>query len=162
MYQPYPGAAQMPQAEQKTTPPSVVTASRLMYAGAVASLIYGAGYLVSQSAIKTAIEKHSPQLSATKVTSTQHALVVGGIAGAVIAAVLWVVIARACLRGRGWARITGSVLFGIFTVDVIVGSFAVPQLTVLIKLLGLLSWVIGLGVIALLWRRESSAFFAAP
>jgi hypothetical protein len=159
MYQPYPGTTQMPERQDNTAPHNVVTAVRLMYAGAAASLVYGASYLISQSGIKTAIEKHSPNFTAHQVTNTQHALVYGGIAGAVIATAIWVVIARGCLRGRSWARILGTVLFGIFTLDVLVGSFAVPQLTVLIKVIALLTWVIGLAVIILLWRRSSRAFF---
>lgn len=39
MYQPYPGSAEMPAIERKPLPPSMLTAVRVMYAGAASSLI---------------------------------------------------------------------------------------------------------------------------
>ncbi len=39
MYQPYPGGAQMPEVQRPPAPGSVRNAVKLMYAGAVASLI---------------------------------------------------------------------------------------------------------------------------
>ena len=63
-------------------------------------------------------------MTASQVTSTQHVLIAGFIAGGVIAAVVWIVLARACQRGRGWARITGTVLFALATLDTFVGLTA--------------------------------------
>jgi hypothetical protein len=43
---------------------------------------------------------------------------------------LWIFIARACGRGRNWARITGTVLFGLATVDGALGNAATPEAAV--------------------------------
>ena len=40
MYQPYPGATQMPDTPPRAVPPSVRQAVKAMYGGAAASLIY--------------------------------------------------------------------------------------------------------------------------
>jgi hypothetical protein len=75
----------------------------------------------------------------------------------VIAAVVWIVLARSCQRGRGWARITGTVLFGLATVDTLVGLTTPVALAV--RLWTLVVWLVGLAAVVFLWRRDSSAFF---
>ena len=85
------------------------------------------------------------------------ALIAGFVAGGVIAAAVWIFLALACRRGHGWARITGTVLFGIVTLDTAVGLF-VP-LAAAVKFWGVLVWLIGLVAVVLLWRRESGAYF---
>ena len=102
MYQPYPGQAQLPETQRPPAPASVLTAVKVMYAGAAASLLGIVIDIVTVSATKTAIQKRSPHLSASQINSSQHVLVAGFIAGGVIAAVVWIVLARACLQGRNW------------------------------------------------------------
>jgi hypothetical protein len=81
---------------------------------------------------------------------------------------LWLWMARETGRGRNWARIVSTVLFGAATLDltevfgppgmrlslvpVIAGSPTVP----------VLYWLVGLAVVWLLWRPASSAFFRPP
>ena len=157
MYQPYPGQAQLPETQRPPAPASVLTAVKVMYAGAAASLLGIVIDIITVSATKTAIQKRSPHLSASQINSSQHVLVAGFIAGGVIAAVVWIVLARACLQGRNWGRITSTVLFALSTVDTLVGLTAPIALAV--KLWGALVWLIALTAIVLLWRRSSSAFF---
>jgi hypothetical protein len=75
----------------------------------------------------------------------------------VIAAVVWVTLARSCQRGRGWARITGTVLFALATIDTFVG-LATP-IAALARLWALVVWLAGLAAVVFLWRRTSSAYF---
>ena len=159
MYQPYPGQAQLPETQRPPAPASVLTAVKVMYAGAAASILGIVIDILTVTATKTAIQKRSPHLSASQINSSQHVLVAGFIAGGVIAAVVWIVLARVCLQGRNWARITGTVLFALSTVDTLVGLTAPIALAV--KLWGALVWLIALTAIVLLWRRGSSAFFKA-
>ncbi len=159
MYQPYPGQAQLPETQRPPAPASVLTAVKVMYAGAAASILGIVIDILTVTATKTAIQKRSPHLSASQLNSSQHVLVAGFIAGGVIAAVVWIVLARVCLQGRNWARITGTVLFALSTVDTLVGLTAPIALAV--KLWGALVWLIALTAIVLLWRRGSSAFFKA-
>jgi hypothetical protein len=95
---------------------------------------------------------------------------VGGVAAltvflSVIEIALWLGLARACRRGKGWARVTGTVLFGLHTLGflgVLVNSH--PGLGPA-KLLTTLSWLIACGAVVFLWQRPSSLFFrtaAAP
>ncbi len=159
MYQPYPGQAQLPETQRPPAPASVLTAVKVMYAGAAASILGIVIDILTVTATKTAIQKRSPHLSASQINSSQHVLVAGFIAGGVIAAVVWIVLARVCLQGRNWARITGTVLFALSTVDTLVGLTAPIALAV--KLWGALVWLNALTAIVLLWRRGSSAFFKA-
>ncbi len=65
--------------------------------------------------------------------------------------------------GRNWARITSSVFFGLNTLGLlfsILFSFRPPE-ALLSRLIGLVVWLIGLGAILLLWRKESTGYFAA-
>ena len=70
--------------------------------------------------------------------------------------------ARANGRGRSWARIVSTVLFGLATLqlppclrdaDPVFGVWAFGST------LAVLTWLVGLVVVWLLWRPASSAFF---
>ncbi len=67
MYQPYPGGAQMPETQRPPDPASVLNAVKVMYAGAVASLVYAIIFIATLSATRSTIEKHFPQLTASQV-----------------------------------------------------------------------------------------------
>jgi len=157
MYQPYPGDAQMPEAQRPPAPASVRNAVKVMYAGAVASLGYAVVFIATLSATKDAIAKHSPDLTSSQVNGMQQALLTSAIVDGLIGAGLWIFIARACGSGKRWARITGTVLFGIDTVAVLSGlnlPLAAP-----VKLFAFAVWLVGLAAVTLLWRGTSSAFF---
>jgi hypothetical protein len=157
MYQPYPGGAQMPEAPRPPAPASVRNAVKVMYAGAVASLAYAIVFIATLSATKDAIAKHSPQLTASQPNGMQQALMTSAIVDGLIGAALWIFIARACERGKNWARITGTVLFGIDTVGVL-GGLPIP-VAAPVKIFALVVWLVGLAAVILLWRGTSTAFF---
>jgi hypothetical protein len=160
MYQPYPGGAQMPEAQRPPAPASVRNAVKVMYAGAVASLVYAIIFIATLNVTKSAIEKHSPQLTTSQVNGMQHALMTSAIAGGLIAAGLWIFIVWACKSGKSWARITGTVLFGINTVQGGLNNLVVPE-AALVKVFWFVVWLIGLAAVVFLWRGSSSAFFKA-
>jgi hypothetical protein len=157
MYQPYPGDAQIPETPRPPAPPSVRNAVNLMYAGAVASLVYAIIFIATLSATKSAIEQHSPQLPMSQVNGMQHALMTSAIVDGLIGTALWIFIAQACKSGKSWARITGTVFFGINTVGVL-GGLTIP-LAAPVKIFALVVWLVGLAAVTLLWRGSSSAFF---
>jgi hypothetical protein len=72
---------------------------------------------------------------------------------------LWIWMASANKAGKNWARITSTVFFGLDTLGLL-ASFSQAE-TLLGRLVSLVVWLIGLGVIVMLWRKESSAYFAA-
>ena len=137
-------------------PASMVTAIRLMYAGAAFALIWAIGVI----AVSASIAKHYPLVS----ESGDHRL-----AGAVTLAILlcaadialWLAIARACRRGSGGARVAGTVLFAVHTVGVL-GVVTSGQAGLgPAKVLTLIGWLIALGAVVALWQPPSSAFFTA-
>jgi hypothetical protein len=140
-------------------PPTVLNAVRLMYAGAAYSFVYAIGVIAVAAAV---IKKH-PLLAATQAGSGHTT--VGGVAflaviEAIITIALWLWLASACRQGRKWARITGTVLFGIYTL-VMLGVVASPRGDIgLAKLLTVVGWLIAGGAVLFLWRRQSSAYFA--
>jgi len=155
--QQYPTSAQMPEHTRPAIPPQVTNAVRVMYAGAAATVVGIIIEILTVNATKTAIEKRSPHLTASQVNSSQHILIIGFLVGGLIALVAWIVLARACKNGSNWARITGTVLFGLATVD-LVGS-AVSPVAVAVKAWWPVIWLIGLTAVILLWQRASTAFF---
>jgi hypothetical protein len=157
MYQPYPGGAQMPETQRPPAPASVRNAVKVMYAGAVASLVYAIVFITTLSANKRAIEQHSPQLTTSQVNGMQQALMTSAIVDGLIGAALWILIAQASKSGKSWARTTGTVLFGLDTVGVL-GGLTIPIATP-VKIFALVVWLVGLAAVTLLWRGTSSAFF---
>jgi hypothetical protein len=143
--------------EQPPTPQSVNNAVRFMYAGAAASLI-GMIITLTTGVSKTAIHNADPSLTTTQVNNAAKFAVASGVIGGLIGIAIWILIARLCLRGSNGARITGTVFFGIDTLGLLLG-FARPGVAV-DKIYPLVVWLIGLGAVIYLWRRDSSAFFS--
>ena len=137
-------------------PPTVRRAVLLMRAGAVAKL---AGTMIFLF--------QSPGTS----TSTS-----GGWFGALIAAGLWLWMAKANQAGNNWARVTGTVFFGIASLGLVADLFVVlaaqnnfnasniPIPGDLYLLVGVdaVSWLLGLIVTVLIWQKQSSAFYKPP
>ena len=161
MYQPYPGTAQMPDTPPRTVPRSVRQAVKAMYGGAVASLIYLISSVATEGSTKTAIQQRFPHLTAGQVTTEQHVLLITGVVAGVVSIAAWILIARAGQAGKNWARITGTVLFGLATLDAIGGL--VNPVAVPVKILAFVIWLFGLIAVVRLWQATSSAYFkAAP
>jgi hypothetical protein len=159
MYQPYPTGAQLPEIERPPVPSQVANAVKVMYLGAATSILGIIVDILTVNATKSAIERRSHKLTVSQVDAAQHALIAGFIVGGLIAAAAWILIARNCQGGKNWARITGTVLFAIATIDTIVGLTA--PLAGAVKLWGVLVWLVGLAAVVLLWQRPSSEFFTA-
>src|SRR4249920_791175 len=72
---------------------------------------------------------------------------------------LWLWMARETGRGRNWARIVSTVLFGAATLD-LTGPFGLPGIRV--SLVPVVQGSTIIPVVWLLWRPASSAFFRPP
>jgi len=163
MYENYPSTAggQAPEPAPRQAPPvSVQTAVRLMYAGAVISAISFILGLATLGSLKHTLQKDHPSYTASHINS----LVAGSIALIVVVGIigvgLWIWMARMNLKGRNWARILGTVFFGIDTLDLL-GVFA-RSANAISAVFAIVTWLVGLGAVIMLWRRESSAFFNQP
>ena len=65
----------------------------------------------------------------------------------------WILIARACQAGKNWARITGTVLSGLATLDGpggLINPVAVP-----VTILAFVIWLFGLIAVVRLWQATS-------
>ena len=88
---------------------------------------------------------------------------------ALVPIAVWLWMARACGRGRNWARIVSTVLFAAATLNLTSAFNWLPpgvHLTLVPMAYGptlpVLYWLIGLAAVWLLWRPSSRAFFRPP
>jgi uncharacterized membrane protein len=78
---------------------------------------------------------------------------------------LWLGLAWACRTGKNWGRVTGTVLFALNTLLLVVplvtragsGLFAHA---IVGTLLTVAVWLAGLGAVIMLWQRDSSTYFS--
>ena len=125
MYQPYPSSGQPAGPLRPAAPAPVLTAVKLMYAGAAAStagLVIGLALIIVdiKAAARGRFLGHSlaaPQIRPLIIT-------VWIVFGLVVIA-MWLWMARADGQGRSWARILSAVLFGLATLQ-LRGDFTQP------------------------------------
>jgi hypothetical protein len=161
MYENYPSTGaggQLPETATGGQPPtSVQTAVRLMYAGAIISGISFILGLVTIGSVRHTLEKDYPSYSASKISSLVNAEIAIVVIAGIIGVGLWLWMAWANKRGKNWARITGTVFFGLYTLDLIfVAARAASGIS---TVFAIVTWLIGLGATIMLWRRDSTAYF---
>ena len=160
MYQPYPTGGQGPGTPpQGPAPQPVIMAVMLMYTGAVLTVVWFVATILSVGAVKAAFHKASPNLSAHQISNLATVLVVFATFLAVVGTGLWIWMAWANRGGRNWARIVATVLFGLFTLYVLL-SLVQPHAAFGLILIAV-TWLVGLGATFFLWQRESSSYFRA-
>jgi hypothetical protein len=143
--------------ERPTRPASLTTAVKLLYAGAAASLVQTILYVATESATRAAIAAKNPHMAASTVTAVAHAGVhIGAVAG-LIAAAIFLRLARSCLQGRNWARVMATVLFVVGVCGTAYDlSHAVAQI---VAICNVVLALIGLTTVVLLWLPSSGAYF---
>ena len=158
MYQKYPsGGNPMMAPVRPAAPAPVLNAVKLMYAGAAVSVVSLIISLTDISGTKAAIRKARPTLTVAQVNQLNGFIIGLAIVSGLVGIGLWLWMSWANKEGKNWARILSTVLFGLATLDLF-GVFSQPK-TALGLIFPLVTWLIGLGVIVLLWRRDSSQFF---
>ena len=170
-FQPYPtggGTNQMPVVERGPQPATLRNAVRLMWTGAALALVGAIITLAFSGRIKDAVGEAAVKanatnasrgkavLSAAQIHTLENATVAFLAVVLLIGVLLWVWMAWANNRGRNWARIVASVLFGLYTIWLAL-SFGRANIAIIVPLVG---WLVGLGATVFLWRRESSEYFA--
>jgi hypothetical protein len=159
MYQPYPSAGQTPEPVYQGPPASVVMAVRLMYAGAAVSALSLIVGLATIGSLRNSLHKNDPSLTTAQLHNLQTVVVVGSVAIGVISIGLWVWLALMNKAGRSWARIVATVLFGLDTLFLLLGVARAGAAAG--TLVSILTWLIGLGAVIFLWRKDASAYFTA-
>jgi hypothetical protein len=157
--QPYPSAPPppAPAGGGLPRPRSIQTAVRLMYVGAALDAVGVILGLATAGSLKADIVKRSPNLTATQIHGVEVFSIVGTVVIGLIAIGLWLWMAWANGRGRGWARILSAVLFGIDTLSLVLSFTRANVIGAVI--LGVLVWLAGLGAIFFIFSRESAPFY---
>jgi hypothetical protein len=160
MYKPYPQGDEKPSAPTQSARPArpappreVKTAVVLMYAGAAVTAVTLLVTVLTIHSIESTMEtkaNYTPQQA--------HQLVVAAIVEALITLGLWLLMAWANRSGQNWGRIAATVLFVANTIGLLLAFLRGADALNLV--FAVVVWLIGLGAIVLLWRKESSQFFA--
>jgi pheromone shutdown protein TraB len=132
-------------------------AVRLMYAGAVVSAVSLVVGLATIGGLRESLHKNDPKLTPSQLHNLQTVVVVGSVAIGLISIGLWVWMALMNKAGKSWARIVASVLFGLDTLFLLLGVARAGAAAG--TLVSILTWLIGLGAIIYLWRKDASAYF---
>ena len=136
------------------SPSATVTAAKLMYAGAVASLLSMAVDLAVIGDVKKVFLAAHPdgfKTAQSVAGAATFVVVVGGI----VSIVLWLRLASATRKGRAWPRPVGTVLLGLHTVGML-ATFSRPGIPA-VKWSAFIIWLIGLAAVVVLWRRPARA-----
>lgn len=161
-YPVFPGTTGMP--PKPPIPQTVQRAFVLMLVGAGLEIVNVILSLLFQHQVQQKIQQAIDTGTTTSTTSFNDA---SAVFGGVIGIGLWVWMALANRRGHNWARITGTVFFGISCLAVLVdiAAFAVigkwlgGGVLAIVAVEALVSWLVGLVAVILLWNRRSSEFF---
>jgi hypothetical protein len=167
MYQPYPSSGQLGEPLHPPAPAPVRTAVKFMYAGATVSAVYLiilVAVVIGDVKAAAHVRWRGHLLTAAQLSHWRPLIIAVVLVGGLAVIAVWLWMARATGRGRNWARILSTVLFGLATLQLISGgwrpvSHAGFGVTVLGLAGAVLTWLAGAAAVWLLWRPASSAFF---
>lgn len=139
-------------------PPAVLNAVRAMYGGAIVSLL------------STVWSLHT--VSGSSFAAVGEGF---GLFGGAVQIGLWVWMATANRSGHHWARVTGTVFFGIASVSTVASvallpvihrmqenlnqPSTVPGLTGVSIALSVASWLVGLYATVMMWSKSAKPFY---
>ena len=154
MHQPDPSSGQPVEPLRPPAPAPVLDAVKLMYGGAVGTvvqLIIALFYVGDIKAYHLTVGAHP--LTTAQLSDWRPLIVTLVIAFGLVLIALWLWLARAVGQGRNWARILSTVLFGLATLQLI-GLHSAAQV-----FWAMLTWLTGLAAVWQLWRPASRVFF---
>jgi hypothetical protein len=138
-------------------PPPLALAVRLMYVGAVLSILDIVLLLTQRDALRSQLAKAGTSASALDAAVT--VAVISTIVIGLIGTGLWVLNAVFNARGAKWARVLSTVL-GVLAVVTTLLSFTQPD-TALNRALSVAQLLVAAAVVLLLWRPDSSRYYEA-
>jgi len=129
-----------------------------MLAGAAVTAIWQIYWIVVTAA-------HTASLTSANgkpVTNSQMAaIVLSTVVFTIFISAIWVLVARLNQAGKTWARIAATMLFGLWSYStyrsiplITRGGYWIVNIIIMLAI-----WLIGLAVVYLLWRPDSTAFF---
>lgn len=145
-------------------PSSVAIAVRLMWIGAVLSVIPVLVIPTLRDGIRTELEKDE-LLSSGDIDAAVGVAIAVGIVGGLVGTGLWIWMAVMNGRGRSWARVTATVFGGLYLAMNLIGllgddAFGVQQSGPIV-VLTVITMVVALTTIVFLWQPTSSTWFEA-
>ena len=153
-------ATASPPAHGRPVPPrSMVSAVRLMYAGGALAAFSILTAVALTPALKALIRQRYPAAGYGALSAAATATLSVTIAGALISAGVWLVMARRARRGRPGVRILSTILFVIDSLTVL-STHTQGLLTPSTWIITVAEWAVGLAVIVLLWDRRLTAYLA--
>jgi len=120
--------------------------------GARAALLSVVAVATGENALR-ASHRHA---TLAQLHATQNFLITVAVISGLVEIGAWLLMARANRSGLKWARIVASVLFALGTwnlISHIIGTATVTNLAYMA-----LMWLVGLGAVFFLWRKDSSAY----
>src|SRR5215471_5072009 len=150
--------ARSPRPADPAPPDTVQRAVRYMLVGAAVTAIWQIYWIVVTVAHKASLTHPDGK----PVTNSQVvASVLVTIVLAILISAIWVLVARLNQAGKSWARIAATVLFALWSFStyrsiplITRGGYWIVNIIIMLAI-----WVIGLAVIYLLWRPDSTSFF---
>ena len=172
--QPYPGQAQpgyaagqygepsgysaYGQPPAKPEPPSsILTAVKLMYAGAALSLLWALLQPTRRDTYRDAMDNPDTNITADDLDAATNLAVGMGVVVGLVVVGLWVLMARTNRGGRSWARVFATVL-GVIAIPV--GLLTMLQSPIDL-VMGLALVALSIWILVLLYRRESTEYYNA-
>jgi hypothetical protein len=143
--------------EHVRPPRAVLSAVRLMYAGAALEVLAIIVAVLTVGSLRSAIFRAHPDYTTAQLHTAEAARTLPLIVGAAITIGLWLWMAWANRSGRSWARAISAGFFGINTVDLLI-SFSLAHGTATL-IMALLIWLVGLAAIALIFSKGSGPFY---
>lgn len=139
-------------------PQTLRRAAVLMYVGAGLSLLGVLLTFLARDAIRDAIAENDTSLSADDVDAAANLTIGVGVVVGLIGAGLWLWMAYANKAGKSWARVVATILGGLnilFTLFSLSGGGGINLI------INVLSIALAGYILYLLYRPESSAYYAA-
>lgn len=145
-------------------PQSIALAVKLMYVGAVLSLL---GVITTlfmkdqmRASAKAALDAQKKVPDAATLNAAVNVGMATGIIIGLIGVAVWIWMAKANGSGKSWARIVATVL-GVLNIIFTLIGFTSSTGTGLSKIVSVISLLLAIAILVLLWRKESSSFYAA-
>jgi hypothetical protein len=158
MYEPYPVSEPPQQVERARPPHTVLSAVRLMYAGAALEVVSLIVALVSRGRLKSVILTAHPHYTSAQLHTAENFRAGILVVGALIAVGGWLWMAWANGRGRSWARGVSVALFVLGTLGLPIISLRTARVAGTV-IVGVVIWLVGLAVIVLIFNKSSGPFY---
>jgi hypothetical protein len=154
-----PGYPRYGQPQAKPEPPSsILTAVRLMYAGAVLSLLWTLLQPTRRDTFRDALDNPDAEITADDLDAFVNVAIGVTVVIGLIAAGLWILMARTNRDGKAWARVVATILGGI---GILVGLLGMLQADAIGLIMNLALVVLAVWILVLLYRRESTDYYNA-